>query len=120
MEKIKLPRLEQNGKLIVFPSQFNNAMTELETEINKISDKIDDFNKKTSNLTDRLDGFYGKLIEIFGIFVAIFSLIIISVQNLIFTRGKDVWGTAWNSLGYLMPLTLVLLIFILLLRWIRK
>ena len=121
MGKIKFPRLESDAKIKEFPDTFNSIIEEVATGINQSQAKIEESNKKIDDMNSKLEGFYGKLIEIFGIFIAIFSFIIIFInQNLNLSKGKDIWETAWNSLGYLLPLTIVLLIFVLLLNHLKK
>lgn len=131
---IKLPRLSPKEPQKDFPEKFNTTMDELETRLNEMIETIDTSERqfhnirrlidasseKIDDMKKRLDYFYGRLIEIFAIFVAIFSLIVVTGYNLTIAKGESILETTLNVLLYLVPLTLVLIIFVLLLNFLRK
>ena len=117
---VELPRVNRDDQIQRFPDQFNQTMEELENSLNEFDRKMIDTNEKIENMNKRLDGFYGRLIEIFGIFVAIFSLILVTGYNISIVKGKNTTETVLNVFYYLTPLTALLLVFVLLLNWLRK
>jgi len=101
-----------NEKLDLFEKQIQNFNTE--------------FNKKASELETRVNNHeieikstYRKMIEIFGIFVAIFSITILSVNAVINIAP----GMQWDDIliymfAIILPVALIMVIFIILLEYL--
>jgi hypothetical protein len=74
---------------------------------------------KQAQLTEKLDSFYTKLIEIFGLFVAIFSFIIAGIQ--VATKQA---GSFWEQLAIsgavFIPLTLCITVLLLMVHWVTR
>jgi hypothetical protein len=74
---------------------------------------------KQAQLTEKLDSFYTKLIEIFGLFVAVFSFIIAGIQ----VAAKQA-GSFWQQLAIsgavFIPLTLCIIVLLLMVRWVIR
>jgi CII-binding regulator of phage lambda lysogenization HflD len=129
-----LPRLRGTDHPKDIPVQFSASMEQLETALNDSEEKridmvqkienterqINDMNKKLSEMDGQLSDFYIRLIEIFGIFVAIFSLIVITGNNIFQVQGNTFYEISGKMFGYLLPLALVLMLFILFLNWLVR
>jgi hypothetical protein len=72
-----------------------------------------------SQLTSKLEGFYGKLIEIFGLFIAIFSFIIAGIQIASKTEGSPA-EMLGKSLALFVPLTLCIVVLLCVIRWTSR
>ncbi len=118
--KVELPRLSKKEKVSDFPDKFNRVMEGLENNINEFNDKIESTQKAVDTINSRLDYFYGRIIEIFGIFIAIFSLIIVTGYNISIVEGESTTETVLNVFYFLLPLTVILVLFVVLLNWLRK
>lgn len=70
-------------------------------------------------VTDRLEGFYGKLIEIFGLFIAIFSFIIAGIQVAVKQAGSF-WEQLATSAAVFIPVTVCIAVLLLLIRWTSR
>ena len=109
-----------NDKVGEFPKKFNATMDKLEDNLNEFNDTLNDTNEKIDKMNRRLDNFYGKIIEIFGVFIALFALILTTGNNISIVKGDTIVETTLNAFYYLLPLTAVLLVFVVLLNWLRR
>jgi len=74
---------------------------------------------KQAQLTEKLDGFYTKLIEIFGLFVAVFSFIIAGIQVATKQAGSFYEQLAISGAVFF-PLTLCIVVLLLMIRWVVR
>ncbi len=82
-------------------------------EFNKLESAIFQTNLEIRNINKRLDNFYGKMIEIFGIFVAIFSFVLIGGKTALTCNGAWLERTSCSTSIFLpIALVLVLLLYV--------
>ncbi|MDR0969455.1 MAG: hypothetical protein LBM67_02810 [Lentimicrobiaceae bacterium] len=84
--------------------ELNQKLKENELTLNKIS-----------NLDKRIDNFYSKIIEIVGIFIAIFSFIIAGIQ-ISFKLDGTYEEIAFKSISIFGPLTVCIIILLLFIK----
>jgi hypothetical protein len=88
--------------------------------INEALEKIDAFNKKHSEFEAKLDNFYSKQIELFGIFIAIFSFIIAGIQITSKSNGTFLENLSTNTAVFI-PITFAIaILFYLIKRILNK
>jgi len=75
--------------------------------------------KKQDELRAGLEGFYGKIIEIFGLFIAIFSFIIAGIQIAAKLEGSPT-EMLGKSLALFAPLTLCIVVLLCVIRWTSR
>jgi hypothetical protein len=86
----------------------------------KIAHKLlSDSLKKYSKLKKNQDSFYSRQIELFGVFIAIFSFIIAGIQLSTKAQG-GFWQMVQYSSAIFLPITASIAILLLVLRWIRN
>lgn len=75
--------------------------------------------QKQNDLNNKLEGFYGKMIEIFGLFIAIFSFIIAGIQIAAKADG-GFWEKLGTSAAIFIPVTLCIVVLLLTIRWTSR
>lgn len=103
MEKKKLPRFKDG--------QVLNA-----ADLNKFSEEIEN---TRDNFDKKIDNFYGKLIEIFGVFIALFSFIILGINASFKCEGDFIDKLVCSSAIFL-PITLVMIILVLIVHYLKR
>lgn len=92
-------------------------------ELNKAMEAIDQIYDSSENIKNefnkRIDNFYGKLIEIMGIFIAIFSFIILGIQLSVSCAGSFGERISCSSTIFI-PITLVLVLLIILTHKLKR
>lgn len=73
-----------------------------------------------TQLNKRLDDFYGKIIEIVGIFIAVFSFIIAGIQISFKIEGHTFIEKLLNSFVIFLPITICIIVLLLMIKWILK
>jgi hypothetical protein len=86
MDKLKRPPTGQK----ITAADFYAAID----HINEAIDRVEAVNKKHAEFESKLDNFYSKQIELFGLFIAIFSFLIAGIQ-----MAAKSEGTFWNRLS---------------------
>ncbi len=126
MEKYKSPfpgRVINGQDFADLVKHVNLALEQNELSEDKMSEllkKIKDFNKKNSAFEKRLENFYSKQIELFGLFIAIFSFIIAGIQIAAKIEGSFIEKLA-TSAAIFLPLTLcIVVLFVLINKIIKK
>ncbi|WP_425077925.1 hypothetical protein [Psychroserpens sp. S379A] len=125
MEKYKSPFPDRkiNGQDFTDLVKHVNLVLEKnelsEDKINELLKKIKNFNKKNSAFEKRLENFYSKQIELFGLFIAIFSFIIAGIQIAANVEGTFIEKLA-TSAAIFIPLTLCIVVLFVLIRNIIK
>ena len=110
---------ELMGGDILTPDHLNQYAREIESLHDSTIKIQKDLNIKTDDFNKRINNFYGKLIEIFGIFVAIFSFIILAIQSSLTCSGDWKSRLACSS-SIFIPVTIVLIILILLTHYLKR
>ena len=110
MTKVKWPSFENGQGLNA--EDLNNMVNATKEVYDSLENTKTDFNK-------RIDNFYGKLIEIFGIFVAIFSFIIVGAQSTLNCCG-GFWDRLSCSAAIFIPITITLVILVILTHKLRR
>lgn len=103
--------------------EINTFIETFESETTQLTDKIDRSNKelekKTKKFQNKLDGFYSRQIEIFGIFIGIFSFIIAGIQISI-NVGGNFWEKLLSSAAIFIPILICIFLFMLMVKWIIR
>ena len=94
------------------------AIDTMKLEINEKFTKIERIENEIENIKS---DFYTKILEIFGIFVAIFSFIIIGFSDIprLVDPAKDFWYNFYNVSAVFFPLTIVLIILLAIIGFIN-
>lgn len=117
MVKIKLPRFNDGDILHAQP--LNEAIEQIEKVYDSVEDTKQEIQAVKRGFNKRIDNFYGKLIEIFGIFIAIFSFIIVGLQTSLSCKG-DFYSRLACSTATFIPIVVVLVILILLIHHLKR
>ncbi|WP_339925803.1 hypothetical protein [uncultured Cyclobacterium sp.] len=91
---------------------INEAFDELELLEKRLKSDRKTFNK-------RVDNFYGKIIEIFGIFIAIFSIITVAAQSSFKCEGNFI-TRLFCSASIFIPIIISLIVLILLVHFLKR
>jgi hypothetical protein len=94
-------------------NKFNKEIVTSKVEMVETLNKVQQLNK-------RLDDFYGKIIEIVGIFIAVFSFIIAGIQISFKIEGATFIDKLINSCAIFIPIMFCIIILLLMIKWIIK
>jgi len=106
---------EQQQQLLIISNQALSIKGELEAA-QALSRET---TARQEVLNQKLDGFYGKLIEIFGLFIAVFSFIIAGIQVATKATG-GFWNILAFSCGVFIPITLCIFGLLWMIRWTTR
>ena len=101
-----------NDTIDVAISKFYRKQEESENQINDTLDRVE-------KLKNRLEGFYAKIIEIVGIFIAVFAIIITGIQ--ISTSMTGTFTEIFlKSSAIFIPIVVSIILLIFMIKWIIK
>ena len=110
---------EINSQIDEFSKSINLKVDEFKTKLETSKSEVTEMLDSIKNLNSKLEGFYGKLIEIFGIFIAIITIIIAGIQ-ISFKAEGSFTDILIKSCAIFIPITFAIVILMLLIRWIIK
>lgn len=91
-----------------------------EERIEELLKKLKNFDKKNEAFENKLENFYSKQIELFGIFIAIFSFIIAGIQISSKAEGTFIDKLS-TSTAIFLPITIcIVVLFVLIKKIIQK
>ena len=90
-----------------------------EERIDILLNKLENFDKKNEAFENKLENFYSKQIELFGIFIAIFSFIIAGIQISSKAEGTFIEKLS-TSTAIFLPITICIVILFALIKKIIK
>lgn len=90
-----------------------------EERINELLKSLKNFDKKNAAFKNKLENFYSKQIELFGIFIAIFSFIIAGIQISSKVEGTFIDKLS-TSIAIFLPITFCIVVFFALIKSIIK
>jgi len=117
MTKLKLPRFQDGDILHAQP--LNEAIEQIEKVYITVEDTKQEVQEVKKGFNKRIDNFYGKLIEIFGIFIALFSFIMVGLQVSLSCK-EDFYSRLYCSTATFIPIAAVLVILILLIHHLKR
>jgi tetrahydromethanopterin S-methyltransferase subunit G len=92
----------------------------IQTSLEDINEAVERLSEYSNSLEDRFQElfkeetkkYWGSIITLFGIFVAVFSLINVALPRLNMPAGQGFWAILWNNTAQVLPVAVILAIFI--------
>jgi hypothetical protein len=97
----------------------DNRVKEFNNEFQKGQTVLKEIDAKNLSLSNKLEGFYGRQIELFGVFIAIFSFIIAGIQIAAKVEGNFLEKLA-TSASIFIPVTLCIVVLLVIVKKIIK
>ena len=111
---VKVDRLLIHSAKRNFPEEFNEAIESLAKYNDSLEERFAELVKKEQR------NYWSTIIGVFGIFVAILALIITGLPKIVTNSSMSFWEVVLANFAQLMPISFVLILFILLLRWLVR
>lgn len=106
-------------KINDFNKTIDNAIGKFYTKQEESENQINNTLDRVEKLNNRIESFYAKIIEIVGIFIAVFAIIIAGIQISFKAEGSFA-EVLLKSAAIFLPIVMSLGILILLIKWIIK
>ena len=105
-------RLLANDLATLIPEHFNSAVEELAEYTEQLEERL------AQQVVDQQRGYWASMVSIFGIFAGVIALIVRGVQTIHMQPGLPFCDILKSQIAQLLPLGLLLLLFVVALRYV--